>query len=73
MSVYNSYDEYHKSPFGAVKAGTVVTFRLRVPAAYAAAAPRLFIRTDGMEKPEEYRLRRTGTDPGVGSAHLRCP
>ena len=66
MSVYNSYDEYHKSPFGAVKAGTVVTFRLRVPAAYAAAAPRLFIRTDGMEKPEEYRLRRTGTDPVTG-------
>ena len=27
---YNSRDEFYKNPFGAVKTGTVVTFRLRV-------------------------------------------
>ncbi|MCI6639474.1 MAG: glycoside hydrolase family 13 protein [Pygmaiobacter massiliensis] len=48
MSVYNSYDSFHKTPFGAVKAGSSVTFRLKVPKSWGNAAPRLYLsRKDG--------------------------
>lgn len=46
-SIYNSCNTFHKSPFGAVRAGQEVVFRLRVPCSFGCTTPYLILRRDG--------------------------
>ncbi len=46
-SIYNSCDIFHKSPFGAVRAGQQVVFTLRVPHEFGCTTPYLVLRRDG--------------------------
>ena len=50
--VYNSYDPFHKSPFGAVPAGQEVRFRLLLPHDPRALRPRFFLMEDGQGREE---------------------
>lgn len=56
---YNSYDPACKTPFGAVQAGTDVTFRLRVPETLGPVDPHLVLTKDG-ETPMHYRMAPDG-------------
>ena len=47
MAIYNSLDEFHKTPFGAVPAGRTVTFTLAVPKDYGCQTPYLIWHRDG--------------------------
>lgn len=49
MSVYNSLESFYKTPFGAVKSGDQVTFRLCVPFSWGKASPRFFLQRAGGE------------------------
>ena len=62
-SIYNSCNTFHKSPFGAVRAGQAVTFTLRVPAEFGCTAPRLVLHRDG-EAPAPFVLHSAGGADG---------
>ncbi len=55
-AVYNSYDDYYKSPFGAVPAGTPVRFRLAAPVQLGVQAPVLFVMADGQTREQARTL-----------------
>ena len=48
--VYNSYDPFYKTPFGAVAAGTPVRLRIVIPHDEVAAPPLLFLMADGQDR-----------------------
>ena len=48
-SIYNSQDSFYKTPYGAVRAGQTVTFRLAVPCEYGCTTPYLIWNRDGGE------------------------
>ena len=52
-AIYKSQDSAYKSPFGAVREGSAVTFTLRVPADYGCTTPYLLLHRDG-EQPVSY-------------------
>lgn len=54
-SIYNSFDAFHKAPFGAVRAGQAVTFTLRVPGEFGCTTPYLVLHRDG-EAPSLFAL-----------------
>ncbi len=59
---YNSLDTACKTPFGAVPAGTGVTFRLTVPESLGYVDPHLVLTKD-REQPVHYRMQFTGQTP----------
>ena len=48
-SIYNSQDRFYKTPYGAVRAGQAVTFRLAVPCDFGCTTPYLIWNRDGGE------------------------
>ena len=48
-AIFNSLDEFYKTPFGAVPAGQSVTFTLAVPSAIGCATPYLIWQPDGQQ------------------------
>ena len=48
-SIYNSQDSFYKTPYGALRAGQAVTFRLAVPCEYGCTTPYLIWNRDGGE------------------------
>lgn len=61
---YNSTDPACKQPFGAVPAGTTVTFKLTVPEHCGYVDPHLVLTKDH-ETPVHYRMQFHGQTPGV--------
>lgn len=53
---YNSRKGYHKSPFGAVPAGSEVVFRIILPLDFHVRCARLVVHHDGTSKREEVAL-----------------
>ena len=50
--IYDSYDPFYKSAFGALRAGDAVRLRLRVPRHMGVERPVLLLLADGEEQPE---------------------
>lgn len=64
FSFYNCYDEFFKSPFGAVPQNTAVRFRLRVPSDYGCTTPYLVLTRDG-GKPVLHPLEKESEKDGA--------
>ncbi len=47
--IYDSQNQFYKSPYGAVPAGTPVTFRICVPLSQGCQSPRFFYKRDGSD------------------------
>ena len=62
-AIYKSQDSAYKSPFGAVREGSAVTFTLRVPADYGCTTPYLLLHRDG-EQPSLFPLEKRATEDG---------
>ena len=62
-AIYKSQDSAYKSPFGAVREGSTVTFTLRVPADYGCTTPYLLLHRDG-EQPSLFPLEKRTTEDG---------
>ncbi len=54
--IYDSYDPYYKTPFGAVAAGAPVRLRLAAPAELGVRAPVLFLLADGQTREQARTL-----------------
>ena len=64
MALFNSLDEFYKTPFGAVPAGTGVSFTLAVPQEYACQTPYLIWHRDG--QPDQMAaMARAGAENGT--------
>lgn len=61
---YNSFDPACKTPFGAIRAGQAVTFRLTVPESLGYVDPHLVLTKD-RETPVHYRMKFEGQTPHV--------
>ena len=62
-SIYNSQDRFYKTPYGAVRAGQAVTFRLAVPCDFGCTTPYLIWNRDGGE-PVMQLLQKEATRDG---------
>ena len=67
---YNSRKEYHKYPFGAVKEGTEVTFRIVLPKSFGCNTVELVIREDG--KDNSYMKMSYERDEGYNEEWWKC-
>lgn len=64
-SVYNCFLSSHKTPFGAVAAGTPVRFRLSVPRDTGCTQPRFCLLAAGADQPTLFAMRDEGPgEPG---------
>ena len=62
-SIYNSQDRFYKTPYGAVRAGQAVAFRLAVPCDFGCTTPYLIWNRDGGE-PVMQLLQKEATRDG---------
>ena len=67
--LYNSFDLAYKTPFGAVKTGQEVTFRLTIPYDYGFVRPHLVLIRDGGE-PVHHAMTFDGCEEGVNRFSL---
>ncbi|NLW78603.1 MAG: glycoside hydrolase family 13 protein [Ruminococcaceae bacterium] len=64
-SIYNSWQQSSKTPFGAVKAGEAVRITIRVPAGIHCETPILFLQKDGGSTAAQYPLQPAGREDGA--------
>ena len=62
-AIYRSQDPSYKTPFGAVREGTTVTFTLRVPTGFGCTTPYLLLHRDG-EQSSLFPLTKRATENG---------
>ena len=67
--LYNSFDPAYKTPFGAVKTGQEVTFRLTIPYDYGFVRPHLVLIRDGGE-PVHHAMAFDGCEEGINRFSL---
>ncbi len=63
-AIYNSLSDFHKTPFGAVRAGEAVTFRIAVPCGIGCRTPCLLWKRDGDERFALLPMEHTGGENG---------
>lgn len=67
--LYNSFDSAYKTPFGAVKTGQAVTFRLTIPYDYGFVQPHLVLIRDGGQ-PVHHAMTFDGCVEGINRFSL---